>query len=115
MSPSSESTGFRVESRQSIGAPLTALWDAWQRPGIRHLWLHAPGVSLRRATPPKSLRLIWNDGSSVNVTLAGQAGGRCLVTVEHSRVETAARAAALQEFWPVALERLRKRLEKRRG
>ena len=115
MTPPADSPGFRVESALGIAAPLADLWDAWQRPGIRHLWLHAPGVSLRRAVPRKSLRLIWNDGSSVSVTLAGQAGGRCLVTVEHSRIESAARAAALRQFWPTALERLRKRLEKRRG
>lgn len=104
---------FQALVSVTISTPMAALWDAWHRPGPRHLWLHAPGVSVRRSTPQKAMVLIWKDGSNVRVTFTGQAAGRCLVTVRHEGLRSESRAAELGEFWNEALGRLRRRLERR--
>ena len=110
-----ETPVFHVSATKTIAVTLPMLYDAWTSANTRRLWLHAPGIVTRRATPRKSMRLIWNDGSSVHVTFAGQAGGLCLVTVEHAGIKTAARAAELKELWSAALQRLKNRLERKGG
>lgn len=107
-----EKPTFHFSTTKVIAAQVLRIYDACSSANTRRLWLHAPGIVTRRATPRKSMRLIWNDGSSVLMSFAGQSGGRCLVTVEHTNIQTAARAEAIQELWAAALQRLKNRMER---
>lgn len=103
---------FHFTTTKVIAAQVLRIYDACHSANTRRLWLHAPGIVTRRATPRKSMRLIWNDGSAVLMSFDGQSGGRCLVTVEHTNIATAAKAEALQELWAAALQRLKNRMER---
>ncbi|MBP8948290.1 MAG: SRPBCC domain-containing protein, partial [Candidatus Promineofilum sp.] len=55
--------------------------------------------------PPKSLRLTWEDGTSVEVALTDK-GERTTVTVQHNKLADAAAAEQMKGYWAEVLTRL---------
>ncbi|TPW04292.1 MAG: hypothetical protein FD129_2923 [bacterium] len=97
----------------TIAVPLPKLFDAWTSTAARRLWLHVPSVTTRRATPRKSIRLNWNDGSTHALAeFSTLAGGRCIVTVTHEGIQRPAQAAEIAAVWTASLKRLKTRMER---
>jgi len=97
----------------TITVPLPKLFDAWTSTAARRLWLHVPSVTTRRATPRKSIRLNWNDGSTHALAeFTTLAGGRCIITVTHEGIQRPAQAAEIASIWTASLKRLKTRMER---
>ncbi len=103
--------GFAVSTTRTIAAPIDRTFAAWSDPALRESWLGEP-VTIRKATPEKSLRITWTDGTSnVEVNFYPKPAGRCQVTVQHGRLPDAAAAARMKAFWRDAVARLKSLLE----
>ena len=97
--------GYQISRSRTLAAPIAAVYEAWADDDARARWLPDAAFTVRKATPPRSLRLTWNDGSSVEVSLADK-GDRTTVTVQHNKLPDAAAAEGMKAQWAAALTRL---------
>src|SRR4029453_2902504 len=100
-------SGFSISRSKTINAPIRRLFDAWNDAGLRAAWLEADGMIIRRATRDRSLRITWTDqATSVEVMLYPKGAGKAQVSVQHSKLASAAAGEKLKKYWGAALERL---------
>jgi uncharacterized protein YndB with AHSA1/START domain len=103
--------GFQLSVSRTIEVPADALFRAWADEHARSIWLRGAELTIRRATPPRSLRITWGDGSTVDVTIFARGKSRSQVVVDHKRLRDADDVGLMKEFWAGALDALKKTLE----
>jgi uncharacterized protein YndB with AHSA1/START domain len=102
--------GYQISRSRTVAAPAAAVYHAWADDVTCARWLPDAVFTVRKATPPKSLRLTWagaagTDGTVVEVALADK-GDRTAVTVQHNKLPDAAAAERMKAYWAEALGRL---------
>ena len=106
--------GFQVGVSKTMGAPVSAVYEALTSPESREMWLPEARLVIRKNTPLKSSRAVWGDGDapSTNVDLNYYEGGedRSQITVQQSKLSDAAEVEARREYWKAAFGRLYKLL-----
>ena len=105
-----QDAGFAANVSRTFGAPADAVFAAWHDTRRRAAWLPDP-LTVRKATPGKSLRITWADGTHVDVNLAARGAAKTQVAVEHSKLAGAKSVAAKKIYWKEALARLAARLD----
>ena len=100
--------GFEVSVSRTIKTSLEKLYKAFATEKARKTWLPEDGLTIRKATPNKSLRVTWNDGnSSLEISFSSKNDDKSQVVVQHSKLPNAKAAAKMKKFWGEALDRLR--------
>lgn len=100
--------GYSASASRTIGAPLAAVFAAWQ-PGTVEKWFGDAPFTVRRQTLNKSLRITWSDGTNVEVNFYDKSSGgtpKAQVAVQHDKLASAKGVAASKAFWTGALDRL---------
>jgi uncharacterized protein YndB with AHSA1/START domain len=104
--------GFQISVSKTINRPIADVFEAWSDAGMRAKWIADPGFTVRKATPCKSMRITWIDGStSVEAMFYEKGVGKCQVTAQHSKLADAETAAAMKTYWSEQLEKLKSMLE----
>ena len=99
--------GFEVSASKTITAPLGSLYRAWTDPKLSKRWLPDAKFAISKATPNKSVRIAWGDGTSrVDVMFYPRGAQKNQVTVQHRKLENAADAKRIQSYWKDQLEKL---------
>src|SRR5438045_2272828 len=91
--------GFQISASKTIAAPAAELFTAWTDDKRRRRWLPDAKLTIRKATSPKSIRITWKDSTNFEVMLYPKAGGRTLITVQQSRLPSAAAGERMKKFW----------------
>lgn len=102
--------GYSVSASKTIAAGAEAVFAAWQDEATRTRWL-ADQMTIRKATPPKSLRITWHDGSHVDVYVYPKGDAKSQVSLEHRKLPDRDAAERQKTFWKAALEGLKAALE----
>jgi len=104
--------GFEISRSRTIEAPVGRVYKAWRDKRWRHKWLDDPGVTVRKATPDKSMRITWVDGkSSVEVNFYPKGTAKTQVTAQHRKLADAEEAERMKAYWATNLDQLRAMLE----
>jgi uncharacterized protein YndB with AHSA1/START domain len=103
--------GFQLSVTRTVEVPADALFRAWADDRGRSVWLPNADLTIRRATPPRSLRITWNDGSTVDVSIHARGKSRSQVVVDHKRLRDAQDVGTMKEYWAGALDTLKRTLE----
>lgn len=103
---------FSVTVTKTIAAPVAAVFAAWKEPALRARWLPVSGLTLRKATPHKSIRIIWTDGTPLSINFWSKGALKCQVVPLHDNLGDAATVEKMKCFWADRLEALRLLLEK---
>lgn len=99
--------GYGITRSRTLGAPIEAVFAAWEDPRARARWLKEAKIVVRKATPGKSMRITWADGkTSVEVGFYPKGAGKCQVSVQHSKLADAKAAEKMKTYWGERLERL---------
>jgi len=99
--------GYEISVSRTIDAPLSKAFKAWTDEKTRKKWLPA-NLTIRKATPNKSLRISWEDGkTSVSVSFLPKGAGKSQVVAQHTKIPDAKGAAKMKQFWSQALDRLK--------
>lgn len=98
---------------KTIAAPVAAVFAAWKDSATRALWLPVSGLTLRKATPHKSIRIIWPDGTPLSVNFWPKGALRSQVVPLHDHLADAATVEKMKHYWNDRLEALRALLEKK--
>ena len=103
--------GYSISRSKTIGAPVEALFDAWNDPRRRKRWL-AEVIDIRKATPHKSVRFTWPDKkTNVEVLFLPKGAGKTQVSVQHNKLAGLKAAARMKKYWGEKLDGLAATLE----
>jgi uncharacterized protein YndB with AHSA1/START domain len=102
--------GFEAGASKTIAAAPEAVFEAWHDDQRRAEWLPDP-ITIRKATPPKTLRITWQDQTHVDVGLYPKGPDKTQISLQHNKLADADEVARAMAFWAEALARLKTLLE----
>lgn len=106
-----KTNGYSVSATKTIAVPVEDAFAAFNNPRTRKKWLAEP-ITIRKATPAKSLRITWGDGpSSVDVGLYPKGEAKCQVALQHEKLGSAKDVTKYKKFWGEKLTALKTLLE----
>ncbi|MBN8731558.1 MAG: hypothetical protein J0L64_13520 [Acidobacteria bacterium] len=103
---SQKASGFAATTSKTVAVFVEELSRRWTEAALRRKWLLAPGITVRKSTPGKSIRLTCSDGSRVNATLFAKGEHKAQVTIDHDKLPDAAPVTRARAEWKAALARL---------
>jgi uncharacterized protein YndB with AHSA1/START domain len=98
--------GYEASRSKTVPVPVTRLYRAFRDARIRAKWLPGVALTVRKARPNKSVRITWDDGTSVEVWLIPKGNKKASATVAHRRLTTKADADRRKAYWGERLEAL---------
>jgi len=97
---------YEVSKSRTFDVPVRDLFGAWSDDATRRRWLNGEKARIRTATPPKSMRLDWTDGSIIAVGFAAKSRDKSSVAVQHTKLPDRATADRLKKYWSDRLDAL---------
>ena len=105
--------GYQISVSRTIKTPLAKLFKSFANEKARKAWLPEDGLTTRKATANKSIRITWNDGkSSLEISFYSKSDDKSQVVVQHSKLPNAKASAKMKAYWTKALDRLREAQQK---
>ena len=105
-------SGYEISVSRTVNAPLASVYKKVANEKSRSLWLSEDGVTIKKSTPNKSVRMTWKDGkTSLQISFLGKGDGKSQIVVQHSKLSDAKAAAKMKSYWGQALDRLREVVE----
>ncbi len=90
---------YDVNRSKTLPVGVDALYAAFADARQRRRWLPGVKLTVRKATPERSMRITWPDGTSVELWFVAKGAGRSSVHVQHVRLPSKAEADARRAFW----------------
>lgn len=104
--------GYEVSATRTIDAAIADVYEACVDEEKRRSWLPADPLTIRKATPCKSIRARWTDGTIVEFRFYPKDMGKIQVTAQHGKLPDSEVAGNMKAHWGEALARLKSTLEK---
>jgi|SRR5690242_7714460 len=101
---------YEVSKSKVFAVPVDELFDTISDVRQRAEWLTDIAAELRHATPNKSARLRWPDGSAVDIGFFSKGPAKSQLTIGHRQLKSAADATRMKSFWTEKLRLLGERL-----
>jgi hypothetical protein len=98
--------GYEATKSKTFAVPLARLWTACATERARGRWLAGAKLTVRKATPRKSLRLRCADGTAVQLYFAAKGETKSQLAVQHAKLASKAHAAQAKEQWSERLAAL---------
>lgn len=99
------SGAYEATKSRTIGAPAARVYKAFADSRQRRKWLPDTTVTIRKGTPGKSVRMTWDDGTSVEVWLTPK-GARTQTAVAHRKLTGRDDVDRRKAFWSEKLTAL---------
>ena len=103
---------FRASASKTLNVPIEVAFQFWNDSDKRDEWLPGAGLTIRKATSPKSLRISWKDGTNLDVGLYPKGEGKCSCAIEHGKLSGPEEVRERKQFWSAAMERLKQSVER---
>jgi len=97
---------YEASRSRTLAVPVARVYRAFTDPRLRKRWLSGVKLTIRKATPHKSVRISWEDGTAVEVGFLPKGAARSAVAVTHRRLSDKADCARRKEFWGERLDAL---------
>jgi hypothetical protein len=97
---------YEASKSRTYNVPVKKLFEAWKDSEIRTRWLSEPGVKVRTATPPKTMRIGMSDGSIVAVSFMPKGASKSVVALAHTKLGSKEEANRLKALWSERLDAL---------
>lgn len=105
---------YEANKSKTVPVPIAKLYRAFGTARARRRWLPDIEIKVRTATPEKSMRITWPDGTSVHVYFTAKGNEKSQVAVQHAKLTRKADATKMKAFWGERLEALAGLLARRR-
>ena len=103
--------GYSVSVSRTVDAPVDAVFSAWTDEAVRDRWLPEAPFTIRKATPSRSVRITWMDGTRLDVGLNEKGERKSQVALEHRNLPDREAVDRQRVFWRDALDRLKSQVE----
>jgi uncharacterized protein YndB with AHSA1/START domain len=101
---------YEATKSRTFDAPVEAVFDAFAKARRRSRWLPDVKLTVRKSTPNRSVRISWEDGTSVEVWLTAKGGGKCSAQVQHRKLPDRDSVTRAKAFWSERLDALEEML-----
>jgi hypothetical protein len=91
--------GYEVSRSRTIAAPAARIFRAFSERRARARWLPGVALEIRTATPSRSLRITWPDGTDVHVWIQEKGAAKGQVGIQHGRLASKADAEKARAYW----------------
>jgi hypothetical protein len=95
--------GFEISKSKTLPISAVKAFKGWEDKKARDTWL-GENITIRKATPGKSMRITWPDKTNVEVNFYDKGKDKCQVSIQHTRLTSASKAEKMKEFWAEKLE-----------
>lgn len=106
------SGSWEASKSKTVPVPVETLFDAFANARKRKRWLGDVALKVRTATKPKSMRITWDDGTSVDLWFDSKGPAKSTVGVQHVKLASKEDAAKRKEYWGERLAALAEMLSK---
>jgi hypothetical protein len=96
---------WSVSKSKTVGVPLAKLYAAFNARS-RAKWMPGVKLTVRGATPNKTMRLRWEDGSPIDVGFMAKGESKSQVALAHGKLPSKAEADRMRAFWTERLNAL---------
>ena len=103
--------GYEATKSKTVAAPAATVFRAFADGRQRRKWLDGVKLTVRKATPNRSVRITWDDDTSVEVWLTPKGAGKTSAQVQHRNLADRADADRRRAFWAERLSALRELVE----
>jgi len=103
--------GYEATKSKTLAAPAAAVFRAFADGRQRRKWLDGVKLTVRKATPNRSVRITWDDDTSVEVWLTSKGAGKTSAQVQHRNLSDRAEADRRRAYWAERLAALRDLVE----
>ncbi len=98
--------GYEASKSRTFAVPVVTLFRAFSVARTRSRWLTGIRLTVRKATPNKSVRITWADGTSVEVFLVSKGPEKSTATIQHVKLPTQESATQSKAYWAARLDAL---------
>jgi hypothetical protein len=91
--------GFEAAKSKTFEVPVARLYGAWKNARSRARWLPGVALTIRTATPNRSMRIGWPDGTTVALWFTAKGAAKSQVAVQHLQLPSKEAATRMKEFW----------------
>ncbi len=102
---------FEANKSKTFPVPLERLYQAFADGRTRARWLPGIELTIRTATPGKSMRITWRDRTSLEVGFMSKGANKSQVALQHGRLPDRAAVARMKEYWAERLAALEQMLD----
>jgi hypothetical protein len=95
-----------VSASKTVEVPISMLYRHWSDEKLRGKWLLKDKLTIRKETKDKSMRITWNDETSVDVYFYEKGESKSQVSVQHSKLADSEQVERTRVHWKAALDRL---------
>jgi hypothetical protein len=99
------SGSYEATKSKTLPVAASVAFDAFTTARVRKQWLPDVGLTIRKATSPKSVRITWPDKTSVEVWITPK-GSNCSVSVQHTKLVSKEDATTRKAYWTERLKAL---------
>lgn len=97
---------YETTKSRTVPVSLSKLFRAFSQPRMRSQWLPGMTVTVRKATPNKSIRITWEDGTSVEAGFTSKERSKAQVQVQHRKLPSKEAANRMKQYWTERLDAL---------
>jgi hypothetical protein len=90
---------FEANKSRTFAVSLPRLYRAFHDARSRARWLPGVDLTVRTATPEKSMRITWPDKTSVVVGFDRKGPAKSLVALQHMKLPDKASANRVKQYW----------------
>jgi uncharacterized protein YndB with AHSA1/START domain len=98
--------GYEASKSRTFNVPVQTLFKAFTDARTRTRWLPVK-ITVRSATPPKRMRIIWDDDTSVQLGFLSKGPAKSAVAVQHGKLRDRSAVDATKKAWGEYFDRLR--------
>src|SRR5207247_7990621 len=73
--------GYGASKSRTFNVPVATLFNAFVNPRVRRRWLPVD-ITVRSATPPKRMRIVWDDQTVVQLGFTAKGGEKSAVALQ---------------------------------
>ena len=97
---------YEANKSKTFPVPVAKLYRAFSLARTRNRWLAGVKWTVRKAVPPKSMRVTWADDTSVELYFTAKASDKSQVAVQHTKLATKSEATQVKNYWGERLAEL---------
>lgn len=96
---------YEANKSKTVAVPIAKLYRAFSHKATRERWLPV-GLKIRTSTRNKSMRITWEDGTSVEVYFTKKSDSKSQVAIQHRKLPSKKVAIKMKELWTERLKAL---------
>jgi hypothetical protein len=97
---------YEIGKSRTFPVPVGTLYRSFSVARTRREWLPDVALAVRKATPSKSMRLTWPDGTSVEAYFLSKGPRKSQVAIQHRGIASKADSSRRKEYWAERLSAL---------